>query len=88
MDQGYHTMSDVDWRWSSQRVKVFGLDPLILLIFPVMIISGLSTLSLVICGLWVAFLVYIAVRTRHGSIAGFLADSRTRYVQGNRWEVL
>ncbi|UTS82797.1 hypothetical protein [Phaeobacter piscinae] len=88
MNNEYHTMSDVDWRWSSQRVKVFGLDPTVLLVFPVLILSGISTLSMVLCAMWVAFLVYIAVRTKHGSVVGFLAESRTRYFQRNKWEVL
>lgn len=88
MDNEYHTMTDVDWRWSSRRIKVFGLDPTVILIFPVLILSGISTLSVVACAIWIIFLIYIAVRTNHGSVIGFLAECRTRYIQRNKWEVL
>lgn len=88
MDSEYHTMTDVDWRWSSQGIKVFGLDPLVLLVFPVLLFSGLGTFTMVCCAIWVAFLVYIAVRTKHGSVVGFLAECKTRYIQRNKWEVL
>lgn len=87
MDNEYHTMKDVDWRWSSQPIRVIGLDPLILLVIPLLLGTGFSMLASIVSAIFVALLVYIAVRTKHGSFITWLSEMRTRFIQRNKWEV-
>jgi hypothetical protein len=87
MDYDYITHDNVDWRWSSVPIRVFGVDPLVLLIIPLLLATGFALWSSLLAITFAVLLVYIALTTKHGSLGYWLAFQKTRFLQGRKWEV-
>lgn len=83
----YSKNSKVDWRWTSTSVRVFGLDPLILVYVPVLFITGFDWLAIIGFLALVALASYVALSTKHGSIFKWIATLRTKYIQRAEWKL-
>lgn len=87
MSDDYSKNSNVDWRWTSLPVRVFGLDPLVIVYLPILFITGFDWLAIIgFVGL-IALAAYVAMTTKHGSIWKWLMTLRTKYMQGAEWKL-
>jgi len=83
----YKKNSRVDWRWTAAPIRVFGIDPLVLLFVPFLFIFGFDWLAIITFLALIGLAVYVAFTTKHGSILKFFATLKTKHIQGAQWKL-
>lgn len=87
-EENLFSYSPVEWRFSGLTPNVFGLDPLIVLALPAVLL-GLSReyglLYFVFILLFVFLCLYVSIFTSSRSIRSWLQAMTTRYFQRCQW---
>lgn len=76
-------MTDLQWRWTAQPLRIAGFHASVLVFGPLLVVTGLSRWAFVALALYVAFLWWCR-RVGRTPLA-MIASLDTRWVRRGRW---
>lgn len=85
-----HSYHNVEWRFTGSDADFYGIDPLIILIFPLTFFGLAQEFSwfYFIAIFSIALLIlYVSFMTPHKKLVRWSRALRTRYVQGCKWPI-